>query len=218
MLTLHDIPGLDEASSIDFKQRADPQFVLPSSLKHFHKAKARDSKSRKGIKQFIQAGNALPILDHLPSDPDDRTHVALRGDFVLCDLIPLIIARRGHCPHLRIATLGLSADNANTLARLHATHAVREITLVASHYFRGVDKTSTYREVMAILGQRARIIITRCHAKVILIPTEQGDHYVIEGSANLRSSDNLEQIVVFNDQATHDHHSAWIDSLQSHGT
>jgi len=37
--------------------------------------------------------------------------------------------------------------------------------------------------------------------------------YSIEGSANLRSSDNLEQMLILNDQDTHDYHAAWIDAL-----
>ena len=35
----------------------------------------------------------------------------------------------------------------------------------------------------------------------------------LEGSANLRSSDNLEQMLLVNDPATHDFHAAWIDEL-----
>ena len=50
---------------------------------------------------------------------------------------------------------------------------------------------------------------------MICLPTTAGDHFVIEGSANLRSSDNLEQIAVFNDPDLVAFHQAWIDTLAS---
>ena len=39
------------------------------------------------------------------------------------------------------------------------------------------------------------------------------DWLVLEGSANLRSSDNLEQMTIFNEQAVHDFHAEWIDHV-----
>lgn len=44
-------------------------------------------------------------------------------------------------------------------------------------------------------------------------PVHRPAHFVIEGSANLRSSDNLEQICVFDDPEAHDFHAGWIDEL-----
>lgn len=191
-------------------------FTLPENRFLARKAKTLLKRNRRGIKRLIKPENAQPIIALLPSEPDDRLHCILRGDFVLCDLIPLIIEARGLCPHLRIATLGMSVANATTLASLHSRGLVAEMTIIVSHYFQQVDKTTTYREVRAILEGRCRFTITRSHAKIILIPTSMGDHYTIEGSANLRSSDNLEQMLVMNDRETHDFHAGWMDALQEH--
>lgn len=193
------------------------EFTLPENRFFARKAKARQKRSRRGIKSLIKPENARAILPHLPVEPLERLHCILRGDFVLCDLIPLIIEERGRCDHLRIATLGMSAANATTLASLQARGLLGELTIVVSHYFQQVDKVTTYREVRSILEGRCRFTVTRNHAKVILLPTSGGDHYVIEGSANLRSSDNLEQMLVMNDRETHDFHSGWMESLESHG-
>jgi hypothetical protein len=189
-----------------------PSFALPSSLALFHKAKADDKASRRGIKKLIHPDNARFLLPHLPVHPDDRTHAILRGDFVLCDLIPMLLEHAGRCDHLHIATLGLSAANAEQLAQLHARGLIGSITLAVSHYFAQVDKTTTYREVQTRLDGIARIIVTRTHAKVICLPTASG-HYVIEGSANLRSSDNTEQIVIFNDPDLLAWHAGWIEGI-----
>lgn len=190
-----------------------PQFVLPANRFHVHRAKAEAKAKRRGIKKFIRPENARAILPHLPEGPADRTHAVLRGDFVLCDLIPAILAERGRCPALHVATLGLSAANAESLATLHRAGRIGAITLLCSAYFREVDKTTTYREVCAKLDGIARLVVARNHAKVICLPTAAGDHFVIEGSANLRSSDNLEQIAVFNDPELAAFHRDWIESL-----
>jgi len=218
MLSLHDIPALEAmqllpATSLEQLSKTSAKFTLPENRFHRHEAKTRDKIRRRGIKKLINPENARPIISLLPVHPDDRLHCMLRGDFVLCDLIPLIIAHRGACPHLRVATLGLSAANAEQLANLHAGGLIARITLVASHYFQQVDKTTTFQQVQSILSKCATLVICRSHAKVILLPTASGDFYVLEGSANLRSSDNLEQMAVTNDQETHDFHGGWIDAL-----
>ena len=187
-------------------------FALPASAFHMHKAKAKDWAERRGIRKFIRPENTAAVVAHLPG-ADERTHCILRGDFVLCDLIPAIIATRGRCQHLRIATLGLSVGNADTLATLVERGAVARLTLVVSHYFQQVDKATVFRAVAARLSGVASVVITRCHAKVICLPMESGEAFVIEGSANLRSSDNTEQMVIFNDAETLGFHEAWIDSL-----
>lgn len=191
-----------------------PSFALRENRFHTHKAKAEAKAARRGIKKLIHPDNARCVLDHLPG-PGDRTHCILRGDFVLCDIIPAIIDARGTCSRLHVATLGLSAANAGQLANLRTRGLIGEITIVCSHYFAQVAKATTYREVTTRLEGLARFIITRCHAKVICLPTATGDHFVIEGSANLRSSDNTEQMVIFNDPDLLAWHVAWMETLEA---
>ncbi len=198
------------------QRRPVPRFTVAENRFHTHRAKAVDRTRRRGIRSLIRPENADALLAHLPGHPDDRTHCILRGDFVLCDLIPRLLALRGRCTHLRIATLGLSAGNADTLATLVEGGRVAQLTLVVSHYFEQVDKATVFRAVatrLRALGPRCRLVIERAHAKVICIPTAGGDHYVIEGSANLRSSDNLEQMLLVNDPEAHAFHAAWMDEL-----
>lgn len=205
--------GLDDLSELLDKGRPLPQFALKSNLFLFKEAKRKDDASRKGIKELIKPENAECILGHLPS-PGGVTHCALAGDFVLCDVIPAILKERGRCDHIHIATLGLSSANAATLAELRGKNLVGDITLICSHYFAQVDKTTTYRDVISRLEGKASIIVTRCHAKIICLPTAAGDHFVLMGSANLRSSDNTEAMAIFNDAETLSWYRAWLESLK----
>lgn len=199
-----------EAAAAGLHRQRAPGFALPAN--RFLK-KAATRADRRGIKEFIRPANARELLAHLPATPDDRTHAVLRGDFVLCDIIPAIVAARGHCPHLRIATLGLSAANADALACLLERGHVGALTLLVSLYFAQVDKVTVFRSVVARLDGIARLVVARNHAKIICLPTCAGDSFVVEGSANLRSSDNIEQIVITNDAETHRFHAEWIDHL-----
>lgn len=211
-LSLADIPldtDLEAAAALLDHPRAEPQFDFDAS--RFHRAKAADRHRRRGIKALIRPDNAAGVLPHLPG-PGERTHCLLRGDFVLCDLIPQLIAAHGATAHLRIATLGLSAGNADTLAVLRETGQASALTLIVSHYFQGVDRSDVFRAVHTRLAPLARLVVTRSHAKVICIPTASA-HFVIEGSANLRSSDNIEQMLITNDEETHAFHAAWLDEL-----
>ena len=189
----------------------EPTFALTAS--QFRKDAAKDWASRRGIAQFIHPDNAKAVLPHLP-EPGEVTHAALRGDFVLGDLIPAIISHRGRCPDLLVATLSLSAANADTLANLHARDRIGRLTVVCSHYFSQVDKTSVFAQVQGLLDGHGTLLVRRCHAKVICLPTDRGDHFVICGSANLRSSDNTEQICIFNDPGVDAFHRGWLSSLQ----
>ena len=137
---------------------------------------------------------------------------------MLCDLIPAILGTRGPAHDVHIATLGLSTANAVTLAELKESGRIRSLTIVCSHYFQQVDIATTFREVAARLDGVARIVIERSHAKVVCLPTAAGDHYVLEGSANIRSSDNLEQMTIFNDAEVLEFHRGWMDQLaERHG-
>lgn len=217
-----DLEGLELDTDLDAAALAlergpeQPQFELPQNRFLRREAKDRLKKGRRGIKQLIRPENARGVVPHLP-EPGEHTHALLRGDFVLCDLVPAIIEHRGRCPHLRIATLGLSTANADALLHLQAMGRVGAIGILCSHYFQQVDKATTYREVAARLDGRATLIVARNHAKVICVPTEAGDHFVIEGSANLRSSDNIEQIAIFNDRELLNWHCEWMADVASKG-
>jgi hypothetical protein len=128
-MDLHDIPlpsDLDALIGLLDQPPQGPSFALPASC--FRAVAARDRTSRRGIRQLIYPDNAKVVLPHLPA-PGDRTHCALRGDFVLCDIIPAIIEARGRCPDLFIATLGLSLANADTLGALREMDSIGALTI-----------------------------------------------------------------------------------------
>jgi len=178
-------------------------------LHQFHATANTDWKKRRGVRKFIKPENARQILDYLP-EPGDCTHAVVRGDFVLCEIVPAII---GNTPTelVAIATLGMSKANAIQLADLRSRGLIRQLQILVSHYFAGVDKTGTFADVCQILGADAPKVC-RNHSKIILIQ-QPGRDFVIAGSANLRSSDNIEQFSIWNDAEVFAFHRAWMDEI-----
>ena len=93
------------------------------------------------------------------------------------------------------------------------------MTLVISLYFQQVNKATIYHDIRNELDGIAEFVVMRSHAKAICIArqktgTEEVDWFVIEGSANLRSSDNLEQMTIYNDRRVHDFHAEWMDYVR----
>ena len=191
--------------------RAEVAFPLRSNryMKQFHAAKGDDKRSRRGIKRLVRPENAAALAEYLP-EPGECTHAVVRGDFVMADIIPLLLGDRV-ADLVGISTLGMSRDNAVKLAELLAAGKMRRLFLLVSHYFSQVDKTGTYREVKGLLGDA--VVVARTHAKVVLVSAAPS-FFVVEGSANLRSSDNIEQFAIWNDEELLNWHLEWMQEVQ----
>lgn len=198
-----DISGLEDT-------RNEVAFPLRRNryMRQFHAVKADDKRSRRGLKRLVKPENAAELTEHLP-EPGDCTHALVRGDFVMGDIIPLILGDRS-AEIVAISTLGMSRANAAMLADLRASGQIRRLFLLVSHYFSQVDKTGTYREVKGLLGNAVKV--ARTHAKVILVSAPPS-FFVVEGSANLRSSDNIEQFAIWNDEELLNWHLDWMQEV-----
>jgi hypothetical protein len=154
---------------------------------------------------------AAELLDHLPG-PGESLHVLLRGYFDLLNVVLATLDRLDtHCLHLRIATLSLSKRNVSELAGLLDSKTVGRVTVVTSDFQREHD-ADIFAELTCEMGSRGqRVAAARSHCKIVLMEMADGRKYVIEGSANLRTSRNEEQFCMSQDAALHDFYAAWHD-------
>lgn len=160
---------------------------------------------------------AADLCPDLP-DPGGHVHCLMTGYFdlgqVVCD-----VARRTAPRRLRVATLCWSKRNVTDFARLLADRAGDSlpITLLASGFFARQNKelADWSRRELAPLG--VTMGFAESHAKVVCFDLGPGDALVFEGSANLRTNRNREQITIIRDRDTHDWHAGWIDELVTRG-
>lgn len=155
---------------------------------------------------------ASKILPCLP-DAGEASHVLMQGQYDLMVLLAAIIDSGGSCQILRIATLSFNDRNVTEMVELLRTGKVSRLQLLCSEYFRDASAAEYARagEDFGKFPGRATLAAARCHAKVILIDTPH--KMVIEGSANLRTNANCEQLAIIRDDALHDWHAGWMDEM-----
>jgi len=157
---------------------------------------------------------AIEDISELPQ-PGEVVHMLTAKRFALIDVLEAVLHFRApaRIKFLGICTLGFSTANVERLVAMLDAGQIEKLDFVFSVYFRSLEKANCER-LAAELGRRgARIIALLQHAKILVIETTDGQSYVIESSANLRSCASLEQLAIFNDSSLAAFHKTWIDSL-----
>ncbi len=176
----------------------------------------RKAQSRSLRKKFIHPKNAQAIIDAMPRREGDRLHAIVGGDFIFGDMI-CMIAHADHVQRLIISTLSMSMRNIDTLIECMERSEVDRLELLLSHYFVNSNEKERLKikEAQARIGsERMMLGAARSHTKVTLFDFGKRK-LIIESSANLRSSDNVEQISAFCDAELFDWHAEWIGKLMT---
>lgn len=170
------------------------------------KAKARHRRAAKA---------AAELCPDLPA-PGEHVHCLMTGYFDLAQVV-IDVARRTSPRALRIATLCWNRRNVTDLQTL-----LRErkgdplpLTMLASGFFARQNKEIAEWSRAELQPLGVRIGFAESHCKVVCFDLGPGDALVFEGSANLRTNRNREQLVIVRDRALHDWHAGWIDELVS---
>lgn len=159
---------------------------------------------------------AAEVLTVLPEE-GESLHGILLGYFDLCSLLLAMLDKVGSpCSRLRIATLSFSKRNVAELAVLLDAGTVRRLDLLTSDFQREHDSEIlefALQELRVKRGQR--LAAARSHCKIVSLALDDGRRYVIEGSANLRTSRNAEQFSMSRDDGLHDFYASWFDGMVS---
>ncbi len=159
------------------------------------------------------ARTAAELLPELPM-PGESIHALMLGTFDLAQVITATAKRLPTLRHLRIATLRYSKRNVAELAGLLDSRPGLALTLLVSVFFREHNKELhewAVEELTAFSG--VKIAAARSHCKVVSFDLGDSDALVFEGSANLRTNKNREQLAVFRDRALYARHAGWSDEL-----
>jgi len=158
---------------------------------------------------FIKYENAEKLAKKI--DCDKRTFVVVNGSFILGDFIEaLVVENNFHIKRMIISTLSLSENNVDSLKNLLDGDYVDQMDLLVSDYFFHSEADGHGNSLMPYIYQeldidnRFQLAVSRSHTKVTMFETHCGRKIVIHGSANLRSSANLEQIMIENSTQLYD--------------
>jgi len=169
-------------------------------MKNKNKNKTKTVKFKKVVKlKCIRYKNALQLAGDMELDQDSGFYTVVDGNFVFGDFIEAFIHDWNFdIKELTVSTLSMNENNIENLANIIKFGHVEKINLIVSDYFYGHEKFKLLRKIALHEDLQGKITIgiARTHMKVTQFETKKGNKIVIHGSANLRSSANIEQFVV----------------------
>ena len=166
----------------------------------------------------ITRKNAKKFAKEIKINKGYRADAIVSGSFVFGDFFEEYL--RVHnltTPRITFATLSLSKDNIDSIARMLNEGIVGEVLLIFSAYFYScearTDGLIPYIFEALDKDDRLQIAVAGSHIKVTLFEDSEGNKIVCHGSANLRSSANIEQICVEENPALFDFYTEAFDKI-----
>lgn len=149
--------------------------------------------------QYLKYQRAEKLAKDLVIRKGTRHFVFIDGKFIFGDFIEaLIVNNNYHVEELTISTLSMSQNNIDSLQNLITGNYVDKLNLIVSDYFFSHERNQlikyAYQELD--IDNKFQLAVAASHCKIATIKTHNGGFIIIHGSANMRSSSNIEQIVV----------------------
>lgn len=170
--------------------------------------------------QAVTYDNAIDMCRGMHLCEGYRMFAFVSGNFVFGDLLEaMTVTRRWDIDRITIQTLSLNKYNIDSIANMVEMNHIREVRLVVSYYWwanyvsakKGdVSLVNYLHDTLAPMTD-LHVAVMRTHSKVVSVLTKNGGKVVIHGSANLRSSDNVEQVCVECDPELYDFVEAFAD-------
>lgn len=131
---------------------------------------------------------------------NERFNAIVSGDFIFGDFIFGYLAENELTAEtLTISTLSMNFANVDMLAALLENDIIGELNLIVSDYFYSHERNTIVKYLYEQLDDeknRFQLAVAGTHTKTVHFETNEGDKIVIHGSANLRSSANIEQFTI----------------------
>jgi len=157
----------------------------------------------------LKYSNALKLAEQLKITPGMRYDCIVAGNFIFGDFIEAFItSNNAKCLRLTISTLSLDQNNVDSLVNLIEGEYVDELNLILSDYFYAHERRALIPYIYNKLDidNKFQLASTGCHTKIAMFETLGGKKIVIHGSANLRSSSNIEQFTIEENPGLYDFH------------
>ncbi|MBK8807777.1 MAG: hypothetical protein IPO21_14480 [Bacteroidales bacterium] len=136
---------------------------------------------------------------------EQQYHCILSGNFITGELIEALAKKYNLIiEDLTISTLSLSLENIDSMRNLIEGGYVKELNLIVSDYFYSHERQNLINAIFerCDIGNKFQLAVSRIHTKIFQIKTEH-IYITIYGSANMRSSQNIEQIVIDTSKETY---------------
>lgn len=165
-----------------------------------------------GYRHAVDLARKMPDLA-----TGEAQYVLVAGSFIFGDFLEaLIVEKNWLVDEMIIATLSMGQNNIDSLCNLVAGGYVDKVNLIISDYWYANEYRSKKGGVAYLkdkLGENLTFAAAGLHTKVTLIKTSCDKHLVMHGSANLRSSQNIEQVCLENNPELYEFNRGWMSRI-----
>lgn len=147
----------------------------------------------------IMYEHAVELAESIDVSEGSRYDAVVSGNFIFGDFIEAFMIRN-NCKAVRmdITTLSLGQENIDSLHILLDKGYIDNLNLIVSAYFYAheIHRLVPYIYNQLDIDNRFQMAVAGTHMKTCLFETLGGKKIIIHGSANLRSSGNIEQFTI----------------------
>lgn len=146
----------------------------------------------------------------------DRVFAVIDGSFIFGDFIEaFLVTNNMLAKRMVISTLSMSQENVDSLKNILDGDYCDQLDIIVSDYFYSHYRHDLVKYMYEHLDKdnKFQLAVCRTHTKICLIETECGCWFTVHGSANLRSSDNIEMFEIENSKSLYDFNLEWHDEI-----
>lgn len=149
--------------------------------------------------RYLKYSDAKKLAKNIEIEKNIRHFFIIDGSFIFGDFIEALIVEKNYLvKRMVISTLSMSQNNVDSLRNLLDGNYIEKLDLIVSDYFFSHEKADLlpYIYEQLDIDNKFQLAAAGTHCKLCIFETECGKFICIHGSANLRSSSNIEQFVV----------------------
>jgi len=150
--------------------------------------------------QCVAYEYAQDFAEQLRLDNETETFAFVSGNFVFGDFVEALVDMgRLSVRRMSLMTLSLNDENIDSIRNIIEWENVERLDLVVSDYWFSHERhagglVDYLFDELTVAGMELNVGFAAVHCKTWCIETRQGNCLTIQGSANLRSSRNIEQV------------------------
>jgi hypothetical protein len=166
--------------------------------------------------KLIKYAYAEKLAKDIDIVKNSEFHVISNGTFIFGDFIEaLIVEKNYHVKKMTISTLSLSQNNVDSLFNLINGDYLDELNLIVSTHFFSHERHDLIKYIYETIdiNDIFQLAVCRTHCKLCIIETHCGLKIVIHGSANLRTSGNIEQFAIQESPDLYNWHDEYQDRI-----
>ena len=151
--------------------------------------------------------NAEDLAKDIKMEPDMRYYIVVDGTFIFGDFLEAVLVLNNiRVKSMTIATLSLSQNNIDSLANLIEGGFIEKLNIIISDFYYSHERNGLIPYIYDKLDKDDKFQMAVCssHMKVNIFETASGNKVVMHGSANMRSSSNLEQLIIEENKSLYD--------------